>query len=81
MIEIVDDKMLVFDPKTNEDESYYKGKLQVRRDLTKKEKKNHRFAYDVVFGPDSDNSDVFEKSTKDLVDSVFGGYNCSGRRK
>ncbi len=42
MIEIVDDRMLVFDPKDNCDEFYYKGKLQNRRDLNKKAKKDHR---------------------------------------
>ncbi len=36
-----------------------------------------RFAYDVVFGPECDNGDVFDRSTKDLVDVVFAGFNCS----
>jgi len=77
IIEVIDERMLVFDPKGNEDEFYYKGKRQNRRDLNKREKKDHKFAFDMVFGPEADNAEVFEKSTKDLVDVLFGGYNCS----
>ncbi len=43
VIEIIDDKMLVFDPKDNGDEFYYKGRLQNRRDLNKRAKRDHRF--------------------------------------
>ncbi len=42
MNEIIDDKMLVFDPKDNGDEVYYKGRLQNRRDLNKRAKRDHR---------------------------------------
>ena len=44
VIEIIDDRMLVFDPKLNEDEFYYKGQLQTRRDVNKRQKKDHRLA-------------------------------------
>ncbi len=81
MIEIVNSRMLVFDPKDSGDDFYYKGKLQTRRDVNKREKRDHQFAYDVVFGPESDNEDVFQRSTKDLVDVLFFGYNCSGKNR
>ena len=42
VIEIIDDRMLVFDPKLNEDEFFYKGRLQNRRDINKRQKKDHR---------------------------------------
>lgn len=77
VIEIVDDKMLVFDPKDSNDEFFYKGRKQTHRDVNRREKRDHKFAFDVVFGPEATNDQVFESSTKDLVDVVFGGYNCS----
>ena len=43
VIEIIDDRMLVFDPKLNEDEFFYKGRLQNRRDINKRQKKDHRW--------------------------------------
>lgn len=72
--------MLVFDPKDGSDEFFYKGKLQSMRDLNKRAKKDHKFAFDVVFGPKASNDEVFEKTTKDLVDVIFEGYNCSGKK-
>lgn len=78
MIDILDDRMLVFDPKDNEDEFFYKGRLQNHRDLNKRVKRDHKFAFDVVFGPESSNEDVFNSTTKDLVDVLLSGFNCSG---
>ena len=54
------------------------GKKQNRqRDLNKAVRKDHTFTFDVVFGPTSNNEDVFVSTTKDLVDVLFDGYNCS----
>ena len=54
------------------------GKKQnSRRDLNKAVRKDHTFTFDVVFGPDADNEAVFVSTTKDLVDVLFDGYNCS----
>ena len=59
----------------------YPGKKQNnRRDLNKAVRKDHNFTFDVVFGPESDNEAVFVSTTKDLVDVLFDGYNCSVRR-
>jgi kinesin family protein 18/19 len=77
IIDIVDDRMLVFDPKEEEDVFYYHGKKQGRRDLNKRANKDKKFAFDSVFSPASTNVEVFEGTTKDLVETVFSGYNCS----
>jgi len=78
VIKVVDEKMLVFDPKDEgEDDFYFQGKKQGRRDLNKKENKDQKFAYDSVFAPGSTNDQVFEGTTKDLVEVIFNGYNCS----
>jgi len=78
VINVVDEKMLIFDPKEDgEDVFYFQGKKQGRRDLNKKENKDQKFAYDSVFAPGSTNAEVFDGTTKDLVDIIFNGYNCS----
>lgn len=77
VIDIVDHQMLVFDPKEEEDVFYFHGKKEGRRDLNKRACKDKKFAFDAVFGPGSTNLDVFEGTTKDLVDTVFNGYNSS----
>ena len=77
VINVVDDKMLIFDPKEEQDDFFYQGKKQGRRDLNKRQNKDKKFAFDAVFAPGSTNQQVFEGTTKDLVDTVFNGYNCS----
>ena len=78
VIQIIDDKMMVFDPKDGDgDDFFFHGKKQGRRDLNKKERKDKKFAFDAVFPPGCSNSQVFENTTKDLVETVFNGYNCS----
>ena len=74
---VVDDKMLVFDPKEDEEDFYYQGKKNNQRDLNKKQKKDQKFAFDAVYGPDSTNDQVYEGTTKDLVETIFNGFNCS----
>ena len=39
--------------------------------------KDHKFTFDIVLGPTATNEDVFQSTTKDLVDVLFQGYNCS----
>ena len=78
VIQIIDDKMMVFDPKDGDgDDFFFHGKKQGRRDLNKKEHKDKKFAFDAVFPPGCSNTVVFENTTKDLVETVFNGYNCS----
>ena len=76
-VRVIDDKMLVFDPKEDQDDFYYQGKKNNQRDLNKKQKKDQKFAFDAVYGPDSTNDQVFGGTTKDLVETIFNGYNCS----
>ena len=77
VINVVDEKMLLFDPNEEEDPFFYHGKKQGRRDLNKRVRKNQKFAFDVVFNQASTNHQVFEGTTKDLVETVISGYNCS----
>jgi len=77
VINVVDEKMLIFDPKEDEEVFYFQGKKQGRRDLNKKENKDQKFAFDSVYTAGSTNMEIFEGTTKDLVDVTFNGYNCS----
>ena len=52
--------MLVFDPKEDTDEFFFHGRKQERRDLNKKVQRDQKFAFDLVYGPNSSNEDVFE---------------------
>ncbi|CAB4064308.1 KIF18_19 [Lepeophtheirus salmonis] len=77
IIDVVDEKLLIFDPKVDDDDFYFHGKLQRRRDLNKRPKKDHKFTFDRVFGPGEDNEVVFQNTALDLVEALFSGYNSS----
>lgn len=79
VIQVVDDKMLVFDPKESSDGFFFHGKKMARRDVNRRPNRDHKFAFDRVFGPESNNQEVFTDTTQDLIDVLFSGYNCSGR--
>jgi len=71
--------MLVFDPKEEEEESFFfRGTQQKGRDMLKKQHKHTEFIFDRVFGYESTNNEVFNESTKDIITHVLDGYNCSG---
>ncbi|CAL7950935.1 unnamed protein product [Xylocopa violacea] len=77
VIKVVDDKMLIFDPKEEENPFFYHGVAQKSRDLLKKQNKELQFIFDKIFDMPSNNTDVFEGSTKDLICNLLDGYNCS----
>ena len=60
VIDVVDDTMLVFDPKESSDDFFFHGQRQQRRDLNKKVNRDQKFAFDTVYGPNSTNGDIFE---------------------
>lgn len=75
-MKVVED-MVIFDPKEDIEPFFFRGVKQKGRDMLKKENKNIEFQFDRVFGFDSDNNEVFENSTKNLINSLMDGYNCS----
>ncbi|XP_046391438.1 kinesin-like protein KIF18A [Ischnura elegans] len=77
VIKVVDDKMLMFDPKEEEEDFYFQGVRQKTRDLNKKSNKDMRFVFDRVFGPAASTEDVFAGSTKEVIGHLLEGYNCS----
>ncbi|TRY74073.1 hypothetical protein TCAL_06712 [Tigriopus californicus] len=77
VIHVVDNRMLVFDPKETSDGFFFHGKKMARRDVNRRPNRDHKFAFDMVFGPESNNQEVFTQTTQDLIDVLFSGYNCS----
>lgn len=77
VIEIVDDKMLIFDPKEKDTPFFFHNVAQKGRDMLKKQNKQLQFIFDRVFDSTSANDHVFEGSTKNLIGKLLDGYNCS----
>lgn len=77
-VKVANDKLLVFDPKDEDNNFFYHGVKQNNRDFTKKAQKDAHFAFDAVFAPEANNQEVFEGTTKAVVDAVLEGFNCSG---
>ncbi|KAJ8667967.1 hypothetical protein QAD02_009630 [Eretmocerus hayati] len=77
VVKILDDQMLIFDPKEEQNPFFYRGIQQKGRDLLKKQNKELQFVFDRVFDMTASNVDVYEGSTKDLITSLLEGYNCS----
>lgn len=77
IIEVVDDRMLIFDPKEDATPFFFHNVAQKGRDMLKKQNKQLQFIFDQVFDSISTNIDVFEGSTKSLINSLLDGYNCS----
>ncbi|KAI6784596.1 uncharacterized protein J7T54_006641 [Emericellopsis cladophorae] len=73
VIKVVDDRCLVFDPP--EDNPVHKfGRSVVP---TSKKTKDQVFAFDRVFDENTNQADVYEGTTKQLLDSVLDGYNAT----
>ncbi|CAI6089345.1 unnamed protein product [Clonostachys chloroleuca] len=73
VIKVVDDRCLVFDPP--EDNPVQKFSRSVVP--TSKKVKDQVFAFDRVFDDHTSQSDVYEGTTRNLLDSVLDGYNAT----
>ncbi|KFV20001.1 Kinesin-like KIF18A, partial [Tauraco erythrolophus] len=76
VVHVVDQHILVFDPK-EEEVSFFHGKRLAHRDLNKRTKKDLKFVFDAVFAESSSQLEVFENTTKSLIDGFLNGYNCT----
>ncbi|XP_067256888.1 kinesin-like protein KIF18A isoform X1 [Chanodichthys erythropterus] len=76
VVHVVDNHMLVFDPK-EEEVTFFRGQRVGNRDVRKRANKDLKFVFDSVFGEDSSQVEVFENTTKAIVDGVLNGYNCT----
>ncbi|XP_063839376.1 kinesin-like protein KIF18A [Ostrinia nubilalis] len=77
VVDVVDDKLLVFDPKEEIRPFFYQGVQQPNKNFLKRANKELKFVFDNVCGFNATNKDVFETTTKDILSSLMEGYNCS----
>ncbi|KAL2076650.1 hypothetical protein ACEWY4_027753 [Coilia grayii] len=76
VVQVVDSHMLIFDPKEQE-VMFFRGQKIANRDVRKRANKDLKFVFDSVFGETSRQEEVFENTTKGVVDGVLNGYNCT----
>ncbi|XP_033966189.1 kinesin-like protein KIF18A [Pseudochaenichthys georgianus] len=75
VVQVVDNHMLIFDPK-EEDTCF--GSQRVRnKNINKRANKDLKFVFDQVFGEESTQDDLFEGTTKAVLDGVMNGFNCT----
>ncbi|RZF42231.1 hypothetical protein LSTR_LSTR004380 [Laodelphax striatellus] len=77
VLKVVDTKMLVFDPKEEEEQFFFRGVKQKMRDMTKKQPKEMKFLFDGVFNAEATNIDVYNRTTRSIISNLLEGYNCS----
>ncbi|XP_060637179.2 kinesin-like protein KIF18B [Anolis sagrei] len=76
VVQVAGNSMLVFDPEES-NLSGFPVSFQAQDSASKRKGKNLTFAFDRVFGESSTQAEVFENTTKGILDSVLNGYNCS----
>ncbi|KAM9554280.1 kinesin-like protein KIF18A isoform 2-T2 [Guaruba guarouba] len=76
VVHVVDQHILVFDPK-EEEVSFFHGKKMTHRDINKRQKKDLKFVFDAVFAENSTQLEVFEHTTKSVIGGFLNGYNCT----
>ncbi|KAM6308971.1 kinesin-like protein KIF18A [Aegotheles albertisi] len=76
VVHVVDQHILVFDPK-EEEVSFFHGKRLINRDINKRKRKDLKFVFDAVFDESSSQLEVFEHTTKSIIDGFLNGYNCT----
>ncbi|KAJ8957542.1 hypothetical protein NQ318_020581 [Aromia moschata] len=74
VVKVIDDQMLVFDPKEDAQAFFFHGVQQRGRDLLKKSHKHLQF---MCSPNDKTNEEIFKESTYSLITSLMDGYNCS----
>uniref|UniRef100_A0A7M4FAT8 Kinesin family member 18B n=1 Tax=Crocodylus porosus TaxID=8502 RepID=A0A7M4FAT8_CROPO len=74
-VRVVDDRILVFDP----EEPCLPGVFMGFRghDAPKRKGKDLKFMFDRVFSEHATQEEVFQHTTKEILDGVLNGYNCS----
>ncbi|NXP23952.1 KI18A protein, partial [Scytalopus superciliaris] len=76
VVHVIDQHVLVFDPKEGE-VSFFNGKRLAHRDINKRQRKDLKFMFDAIFDENSSQLEVFEHTTKTLIDGFLNGYNCT----
>lgn len=75
IVQVMDDKILVFDPKDPDTTRAFEQKGFAPPGT--KRYKDTRYAFDRVFGEDARQVDVFEDTTRPLLDGLLNGFNAT----
>ncbi|KAM4652183.1 kinesin-like protein KIF18B [Discoglossus pictus] len=75
VVQVLDKNMLIFDPEEPDTSGVFSNMRGY--DAVKRKGKDLKFIFDRVFGEDCKQQDVFEHTTKEILDGVLNGYNCS----
>lgn len=75
VVQVVDRSMLVFDPEEPDQASVFAGLRN--HEGPKRKCKDLKFMFDHVFGETSRQQEVFQHTTRNILDGVLNGYNCS----
>ncbi|XP_054626789.1 kinesin-like protein KIF18A [Dunckerocampus dactyliophorus] len=76
VVQVIDNHMIIFDPKEADVSCFGSQRLR-NRDVNKRANKDLKFVFDHVFGENSTQDDVFENTTKGVLDGVMNGFNCT----
>lgn len=76
-VRVMDERMLVFDPKDDSVDYLSGNRRRKQPQFLTRRARDLRFMFDRVFDHESTNRDVFEHTTKTIVEGVLGGYNCT----
>uniref|UniRef100_A0AAQ5Z4Q9 Kinesin-like protein n=1 Tax=Amphiprion ocellaris TaxID=80972 RepID=A0AAQ5Z4Q9_AMPOC len=76
VVQVVDNHMLIFDPK-EQDMSCFGSRRVRNRNINKRANKDLKFVFDHVFDENSTQTDIFENTTKGVLDGVMNGFNCT----
>ncbi|NXU16485.1 KI18A protein, partial [Pardalotus punctatus] len=76
VVNVIDQHVLVFDPK-EEEVSFFNRKRVAHRDINKRQRKDLKFMFDAIFDDSSSQLEVFEHTTKSLIDGFLNGFNCT----
>ena len=78
VVKVLDNHVLVFDPKDDTLPRFERVEAgRFRRPVLTRKRKDLRFAFDCVFDENSSQMEVFENTTKIVLDGVLDGINCS----
>ncbi|CAM4704605.1 kinesin-like protein KIF18B [Caretta caretta] len=75
VVQVISDSMLVFDPEEPRLSGVFTGFRG--HDAPKRKGKDLKFVFDQVFGESATQEEVFQHTTKEILDGVLNGYNCS----
>ncbi|XP_068210471.1 uncharacterized protein [Palaemon carinicauda] len=77
VVKVVDEHMMIFDPKVDDEDFFFKGVRQRTRDFNRRQHKEQKFIFERIYNETSTNEEIFDETTKDIIDTILAGYNCS----